>query len=58
MAVSTVRTVSLPAEFVAFLKRLLKLYLHINQETVDYFVGTDLAQNFQQYNKQNWIVLI
>ena len=53
--VSTARMTLLSAKFVVFLKDLLKLYLHVNQDTVDYFVGTGSAQ---QCNKQNRIVLI
>ena len=56
--VSTARTTLLSAKFVVFFKGLSKLYLHVNQDTVEYFVGTGSAQNFQQCNKWNWIVLI
>ena len=37
------RMALLSAEFVVFLKDLLKIYLHLNQDTVDYFVGTGQA---------------
>ena len=50
IGVSTARTALLSAEFVVSLEGLLKLYYHVNQDTVDYFVGTGSAQNFQQYN--------
>ena len=58
VGVSTARTALLSAEFVVFLKGLLKLYFHENQDTVDYFAGNGSAQNFQQCNKRNRIVLI
>ena len=58
IGVSTARTALLSAEFVDFPKGLLKLYLHVNQDNVDYFVGTCSAQNFQQCNERNRIVLI
>ena len=45
----------LSAEFIIFLKGLLKLYLHVNQDTVDFFIGTGLAQ---QCNKWNQIVQV
>ena len=57
VGVSTARTTLLSAKFVVFLKGLLKLYLHVNQDTVDYFVGTGLAQDFQQCNRRNQIIL-
>ena len=47
------RMALLSAEFVVFLKDLLKIYLHLNQDTVDYFVGTGQAQNF--YSATNGI---
>ena len=50
IGVSTARTALLSAEFVVSLEGLLKLYFHVNQDTVDYVVGTGSAQNFQQYN--------
>ena len=58
VGVSTSRAALLSAEFVVFLKGILKLYLHVNLDTAEYFVGTGSAQNFEQYNKRNWIVLI
>ena len=56
--VSTARTSLLSAKFLVFLKGFLKLYLHVNQDIVDYFVGAGSVQNFQQCNKRNRIVLI
>ena len=43
VGVSTARMTLLSTEFIVFLKGLLKLYLHVNQDTVDYFVGTGSA---------------
>ena len=40
VGVLTVATALLSAEFVVFLKGLLKFYFYVNQDTVDYFVGT------------------
>ena len=55
IGVSIARTTLLLAKFVVFLKGLLKLYLHVNQDTVVYFDATGLTQ---QYNKRNRLVLI
>ena len=55
IGVLTARPTLLSAKFAVFLKGLLKIYLHVNQGTADYFVGTGSAK---QCNKQNRIVLI
>ena len=55
IGVSTARATLLSAKFVVFFRGLLKLYLHVNRETANYFFATGSAQ---QCNKRNRIVLI
>ena len=51
VGVSTARMTLLSTEFIVFLKGLLKLYLHVNQDTVDFFIGTGLAQQCSKWNQ-------
>ena len=44
IGVSTARATLLSAKFVVFFRDLLKLYLHVNRETANYFFGTGSAQ--------------